>query len=110
MTNIAILKVAELIDSGKEVAETLVIPKDLKSFTILEFTGNAAFSPNSSVMIVWDYGGTESIIWATAGSEITNLEYEIKDYNGVKKLAIICSNGENGPVVMSGLIKIRLES
>ncbi len=95
------LKVSEEIASGQSVADTRIVPngKDIK---VVRFKGEGAFTANSVVCLVWDYGGAgEEILWSTKGADDTDL-YIIRQGDGVKKLAVVCDNGEAGPVVMTG--------
>lgn len=105
-----ILKVSEEISSGQEVADTYT-PPDGAEVWLSEFHGNAAFTTNSAVMLIWDYNGAgETIIWSTKGSSIFDIPTEIQGADGVKKLALVCSNGETGDLVLSGCAKVRVHT
>ena len=100
-TEIVELKVSEEISASTDVCDTYT-PASGKNVYLLEFFGDAAFSENSVVMITWDYGGgSEEIVWSTKGSARDNgLKELIGTGDGVKKVAVCCSNGETGALVM----------
>jgi len=95
-----------LIVSGEVGAEQRVAdtytPANGEEIYICCFNGQACFTPNSAVYVAWDYGGeNEVILFSTKGSAEIHLESEIIG-DGTKKIAVVCDNGEPGPVVMSG--------
>jgi hypothetical protein len=98
------------LNLSKEVAASTTmantyIPASGKIVSVICFCGNAVYTVNSVVKAVWDYDTVnEEIIWSSKGDVQTDLNYEATG-DGVKKLAIVLENGEDGPVVMSGMIK-----
>lgn len=105
------LKVIQSVNAGEEVADSLVIPADLKKIVVRQFCGDAPFSANSAVCAVWDYGGVSpQILWVTKGSQSIDLDVEIKNMDGIKKIAVLCGNGESGPIFMAGSLKVELHS
>ncbi len=84
-------------------------PQSGDKIHLISFDGEAAFTLNSVVKLVWDYGGSEEIAYATKGSTAgMQFEYFIGTGDGTKKIALVCSNGESGTIVMSGRAKLRI--
>ena len=104
------LKVSEEITASSDVADTYT-PASGKTVYLLEFFGDAAFSQNSVVDVLWDYGGgSEEIIWSTKGSiRDKGLKELIGVGDGVKKVALSCSNGETGNIIMFGKALLGVE-
>lgn len=74
-------------------------------FWVTGFCGEASFDTNCAVKIIWDYGGTEEILWSTKGS--TNVPLNIKRTgDNAKKIALTLDNGLAGSVIMSGMCTI----
>ena len=99
------LKVSEEIASVTAVAD-YATPANNKIFRIVKFCGDAAYSKNSVVKIVWQYDHAtlpEIIVWSTKGSGDVILD-ESYTGDGVKKLALVCDNGETGDVILSGCV------
>ena len=97
------------ISLSKEVAATT---EDVETFIpatgdfyITKFCGEAAFDTNCAIKIIWDYGGTEEILWSTKGVTVVDLDIE-RTGDGVKKIAIALDNGLNGTVIMAGMFTI----
>lgn len=63
------------------------------TYYISQMGGNAGLSPLTSVAIIWDYGGTEEILFVTHGDavHIVDIEFEA---DGSKKLAILLTNDQ----------------
>jgi hypothetical protein len=102
------LKVSEEIAASTDVCDTYT-PANGAEVWIEEFRGNAAFTTNSAVMIVWDYNTVnEEIVWSTKGAEFFQHQLKITGADGTKKLALCCSNGEAGALVLSGFVSIRV--
>jgi hypothetical protein len=96
------LSLAKEVSSSTTEANT-VVPASGKEVTVTKFSGHAAYSVNSCVKAVWDYDGTEEIIWSTKGDDTEEIHHTLTG-NGSKKLAIVLENGEDGALVMSGKI------
>ena len=99
------------VTNGTESSDDYV-PPDGKKFYILEMHGSAAFSKNSVVKLIWDYGGADNVIWSLKGDGHTPDSFRgelIATGNGVKKLSLVLDNGETTNVVMSGLAWIKVE-
>lgn len=104
------LRVAEEITNGEYVAATYT-PANGKEIHIHEFRGDAAFTKNSVVKLVWKYNHateSEEIIWSTKGSQSVTDLTEITDADGTRKIAVVCDNGESGPIVMSGFAYLEI--
>ena len=78
-------------------------------FFITTFHGEAAYDTNCAVKLIWDFGGTEEILWSTKGSAILDIEIT-RTGDGVKKLALTLDNGLAGAIIMSGMAKIVQET
>ena len=89
------------IASSTEGADEYV-PANGATVEIKKFAGTAAFSVNSVVRLVWDYGGAaEEIVWTIKGEGKMPFDYEVIG-DGTKKLAVVCENAEAGGIYMSG--------
>ena len=94
-------------DDGNDYA-----PASGKHLYINCFHGSAAFTQNSVVKLVWKYDHateSEEILWAVKGEGCMPFIAEIPatDTDGIRKLAVVCDNGETGPLVMAGYAKIK---
>ena len=102
------LIVSEEVSASTDVVDTY-IPADGVEVWIEEFHGNAAFTQNSAVMILWDYDtANEVILWSTKGVDKTHHKIEVTGADGVKKLALCCSNGDAGALILSGYAKVKV--
>lgn len=87
-----------------------ITPASGKKVVVREFFGDAAYSKNSAVKLVWDYGGAgETVLWTIKGSSRAPEKFEINDADGVKKLGVCLDNGEIGNVFMSGFAEVWVE-
>jgi len=105
-----LLIICSEVAAGTTDAETYTPSSSVTSLEITSFVGEAAFSPNSVVKLVWKWDHateTEVLIWSTKGSSQKDLSYEITDCDGVRKLAVVLENGEDGSIVMSGECEFR---
>ena len=101
------LMISEELNLGQEIAET-VIPGNGKKIYIEEFYGSAAFTSNSVVRIVWDYGGNDEILWSIKGEG--QMPFKInRTGDGSKKFALVCENGELGKLFMSAYAVVIVE-
>jgi len=111
MPDITLYKAAE-VTSGQEVADTYV-PANNKAIEIILFHGQAAYSANSAVKLVWDFGGAgEEVLWSIKGGgdmPAHHIETFTKIGDGVKKIAVTLDNGEAGNIFMSGLAHLKVE-
>lgn len=105
MSEYKILEIAEEVNSGTTITEIYTPPANsIIKFT--SFSGHAAFSPNSVVKVIWDYGTPNEVILAsTKGDVIDEPMYTVTNGDGVKKIGVSLENGENGKLVMSGRVK-----
>lgn len=103
------LKVSEEITNGTDVADEYT-PANGAEVWVENFHANAAFTTNSACLLIWDYGGTEEVVWSTKGTDVMNEPVEITGANGTKKLAVVCSNGEAGNLIMSVMAKIKVKT
>jgi len=106
------LLLAKNVTSFNEECVTHVVPSGKKVW-IMRFHGEAAFSPNSAVKLVWDMGGAgEEILWSIKGGGDIPLgaaEAIEKTGDGVKKMAVCLDNGESGSIFMSGFALLEIE-
>jgi len=99
------LNLSKEIASSAEEADTH-IPANGKKFEVQLFRGEAAYSQNAAVKLVWDYGGGgETIIWVIKGSGDMPFVYT-NTGDGTKKIAISLDNGESGALYLSGYADI----
>ena len=101
------LRVSEEIAASSTVADTYTPLTSVLELWVCKAEGEAPGTPNSVVKVVWKWNhATESevIIWPTKHSGKMSDEVEIPsaEIDGVRKLAIVCENGEDGDVVMFG--------
>ena len=102
------LKLAKSVAANTEDADTFT-PANGKKVNVIKFLGEAPFTKNVVVKLIWDYGGgSEEILWSIEGaSEMLDLDSIIGD--GVKKIAIALDNGEASAVIMSGFASLNVE-
>ena len=93
------------LDLAKEVAaiteDYVEFTPALGEFQIMFMRGEAAFDANVAIKLIWDYGGTEEILWITKGSGYRDKLIR-RTGDGVKKLAIALENGLASPVLLEG--------
>jgi len=104
------------VAGSTEEANTYTPPTGAK-ITVVEFEGDAAFTSNSVVSILWDYNtANEEPVWTIKGSRITKQKFTTDGAgnaltgDGTKKIAICLSNGEAGSLYMSGYAKLLVET
>lgn len=100
------LYISKDVASSTEDSDTYVVPNG-KTLEIVHMMGEAAFSPNSAVKLVWDWGGAgETILWTIKGSSEIGPDvaedFPTMTGDGVKKIAVSLDNNEAGSVFMSG--------
>lgn len=104
------LRISEEIAGGQDVSDTYIPPNGAKVFMV-DFHADAAFTTNAAVKVLWDYGGAgESIVWSNKGSGRFANPIEITGADGVKKVAVSCSNGETGDLILSGYLKLKVKT
>lgn len=105
------LYLSKEVAANTEECDTHVVENG-KNVKILAFHGEGAFDMNVAIKAVWDYSGTEEILWSIEGSgsmpNYVTSETE-KTGNGTKKMALCLDNGTNGPVVLSGTIVLEID-
>jgi len=101
------LFISKEVQAGIEECETYTVKSGKKS-RVLFFKGEAAFSKNSAVKLVWDYNGVgEEVLWSTKGEgSLPSGTVIEKIGDGVKEWAVCLDNGETGPLYMSGFAEI----
>lgn len=101
------IRVSEEVPAGMTVAATAVPASSCTEVCLVEFHGESAFTQNSVVKCAWDYGSVnEEILWSTKGSaKETDIFMNLSGPFGSKAIAVVLENGENGPIVMSGLCR-----
>lgn len=102
------MTISEEVSSGSEECVSYTPPSG-NDVHIYLFAGEAAYTKNAAVKLVWDYGGGgETVIWTIKGSGSMPFTHVIPsaDIDGVKKLAICLDNGESGALFMSGHAEI----
>jgi hypothetical protein len=102
------LKISEEIAASTDVTDTYTPPNGAEVWVEL-FHGNAAYTTNSAVMLLWDYNAAgEEVVWSTKGSDSFNIPIKITGADGTKKIAVCCSNGDSGDLVFSGYARIKV--
>jgi hypothetical protein len=110
LSDILELKIAKKIQSGIEEFQ-VVTPAANAKVIILNFFAEGPYTLNSEVRIVWNHGAeNEEILWAVKGSGKMPIQITIppEEVDGIKKLALVCENGELGALTMNGYIKVRV--
>ena len=90
-----------MIDRGDSFYETVAavtqavkdqIPPNGKTWEVVRFVGSAAYLAETSVRLVWDYGGVgEEVLASTHGDSNVELVRQVVG-DGTKKLAIVLEN------------------
>lgn len=89
--------------SGLATATDSYIVPSGKMLSVEEFGGNAATHPDTTVRIVWDYGGASpEILFATHGDMIRQPIGINVLGNGVKVIAIILVNDQAASTFLGG--------
>jgi len=94
---------------SKEVAATTeeyveFTPAAGKNILIFNFSGSGSYSVNSVIKLIWDFGGSEQLIWTIKGERPMPFKHLIPgaSVDGIKKLALSLENTALGPVYLSG--------
>ena len=88
---------------------TTYIPANGKQVDIISFCGEGAFTPNCAIKLIWDWTGTDTILWSIKGSSKIESLPPVTAANGIKKIALTLDNGETGTVFMSGRVVLEVE-
>jgi hypothetical protein len=99
------LRISKEVPAGITEVDSYQPLASVHEIAITKFQGAAAFSPNSVTKLIWKWNHAtepEVIIWSIKGEYFIPDEFSITDCNGVRKLAVVLENGEDGPLVMSG--------
>jgi len=100
------LKISKEVNANTEDAET-VVPASGKTLVITRFVGAGAFSQNAVIKLIWDYSGTQDVIWTIKGTSRMPFQHTIPaaDTDGIKKLAVALDNSHSGKLFMSGYVE-----
>lgn len=83
-----------------EVSSDTVVPNG-ETWEVMLFDGSAAYLDDTTVSIVWDYGGAgETILAATHGDVQDRTIVEQVTGDGVKKLSIVLTNDTSAARVL----------
>ena len=105
-----VLEIAQEVAPSTDVAVT-VIPVDGAEIRLVDFEGNAAFSKDALVALVWDYGGTETIMRSTKGSIVSGKQKIIATGDGVKKVGLVLQNADPvNAIIMDASVTLRLKT
>ena len=107
--NDIVLKISKEVQPEESESETHT-PANGKTLYIDDFLGEAAFTPNAVVTLLWDYGEAgQVILWSTKGSGRLPAPISVVG-DGVKKLAVELENNlTSGTLIMSGAAILREE-
>lgn len=107
MSTLIELEISKEVAASTEDCDTYT-PANGSVVNILKFVGSAAFSPNASVKLVWDWDGAgETVLWSHKGEGVAPKRFQVTG-DGVKKLAVCLDNGETGALFMSGYAEIEV--
>jgi len=108
-TQVELMCVGTVSGGGNDEADEYT-PDSGKELHVLNFIGDAAFSKNAAVLLIWRYDhATESevIKWSTKGAHnFQRIVIPSSEVDGVRKLAVVCRNDESGDLIMSGYAEI----
>ena len=106
------LKIVNSVPKKTELAKYIVPPSGTR-VKIFEFVAEAAYTNLSEIRIVWDYeGANEELLWVIRGSNVFTkvIIIDSQEVDGVKKLALVCDNGEKKDMNMAAIMVGVLES
>ncbi len=101
------IKLSKEVASATSDAETYIVPSGKNAF-VRDVCGDGSASPNAVIKFIWDYGGTDELIWTIKGSATVPVEKSFLG-DGVKKLAVELENTSSGPMFLSGLMKVEVD-
>lgn len=104
------IRLSEAVPSATQVYKEYVPPAG-STIYLMDILAEAAFTINSEIRIVWDFGGVEEILWTMRGSSQFNYRITIDSSktDGIKKVALVADNGENITLNMSAYLTILVE-
>ena len=107
------LKVSKEVITGTEEFDFLT-PVAGEKVRVISFEAEGAFSKNAYCALVWKHNHAteaEVILWSTKGSIKSFLSFKIPnaEIDGVRKLAVVCSNSEIGSLVLSAKAQIKVK-
>ena len=111
-TQLIKFRISEVVSSETQEYQHYTPPAG-SSFEILDFVAEANYTQNSEVRVVWDYEGqNEEYLWTIKGSGRMDARIFIdaEEVDGVKKLALICDNGELNQNTMSAYMAVEVSS
>lgn len=105
-----ILKASLEVDGLSTEIDEFILPPETKKVVIKKFEGDAAFTTNSAIVLIWDPGGIHRVIWSTKGVQSIELNEVIpkSERDGIRKLSLRLDNGLLGPIYMSGRVEVEL--
>jgi len=99
------LKVSQEVAAAKIEADEYV-PAAGSIVHINKFIANGAYTPNAVIRLVWDYEGSEEVIWTIKGESLMPFEHKITDGDGIKRLALVVDNSHTGALYLSGYVQL----
>ena len=103
------LILSKLVSSGMDEVITYIPPNGQK-ITPVELVGSVPESPKVRVKLIWDYGGTEEILWIIHNRpmprKVVGHSSLQKTGDGVKKMALVLANGGPNDLDMSGYAEL----
>ena len=107
LTQSALAGYTELVHSAEVSASedsTVTFTPAAGEEVILEhFIGNATETPETTVFVVWDYGGGgETVKWSTHGSVDEDPSFVIGVGDGVKQVGLCLKNEDSVARILSG--------
>jgi len=102
-------RISEKIDPVTVVFQEYVPPNG-STITLQEFFAEGAYTANSEARVVWDFeGDQEELLWTIKGSGTFRNRVKIENADGVKKIALVCDNGEQQPMTISAFMTITVQ-
>jgi hypothetical protein len=79
-------------------------PADGAVVTVANFRASGLMDPKGAVILYWDYGAANVVIWSSHGESLVTKDLLINPYvgNGVKKLAMVLKNDGVVSALLSG--------
>jgi hypothetical protein len=102
------LRIAQSVLASTQVADTLIIPNG-ETATVEYLSASCPDTPLGVACLIWDYGGTEEVLWVFQREGIKPSEDVISVVgDGVKKLAVCCDNGDTTDYFFNAFAKIEV--
>jgi len=103
------LTLAQEVAADTDVTVTYV-PANGVEVILHKFSGNADHSPDTTVLVVWDYGGAgETVIWSTHGSIVEVPHVVVGTGDGTKKVGLCLKNDDSVARILSGKIVMEIQ-